>query len=211
MTAPRHIVPAMEILLIRHGETESNAARIVQVPETPLSDRGIEQARHLARRLGKLSIGSIIASDLRRAVMTAACIHDATAAPLALQPLLQERNFGDIRGRPYSDLEVDIFDPDYAPPGGENWESFHARVDDAWSALCNVAREVERAGSGNLAVVTHGLVLHSLVTRHLSGNSDTRAFANTSVTTVAATPPYRILRLNCTEHLPESPRGAGAV
>ena len=41
----------MTILLIRHGETALNAARIVQPADTPLSERGIAQARALARRL----------------------------------------------------------------------------------------------------------------------------------------------------------------
>ena len=31
----------MQIFLIRHGETAANAARIVQTPDTPLSERGI--------------------------------------------------------------------------------------------------------------------------------------------------------------------------
>jgi broad specificity phosphatase PhoE len=41
----------MPILLIRHGETDSNAARIVQTPDVPLSARGVAQAERLARRL----------------------------------------------------------------------------------------------------------------------------------------------------------------
>ncbi len=40
---------ATEILLIRHGETPSNAGRIVQTPDTPLSSRGFQQARLLER------------------------------------------------------------------------------------------------------------------------------------------------------------------
>ena len=39
------------ILLIRHGETELNAKRVLQPPETPLSERGVAQAERLARRL----------------------------------------------------------------------------------------------------------------------------------------------------------------
>ena len=39
---------ASEILIIRHGESVSNAARVVQLPDVPLSEQGQEQARRLA-------------------------------------------------------------------------------------------------------------------------------------------------------------------
>ena len=41
----------MSIFLIRHGETLGNASRTVQLPDNPLSPRGITQAELLARRL----------------------------------------------------------------------------------------------------------------------------------------------------------------
>ena len=61
----------MLIYLIRHGETPGNAARIVQKPEVPLSQRGEAQAARLARRLANAGITAILASDLSRAAMTA--------------------------------------------------------------------------------------------------------------------------------------------
>jgi len=51
--------PAMSIFLIRHGETEGNAARIVQRPDIPLSPRGQAQAERLARRLADAGITGI--------------------------------------------------------------------------------------------------------------------------------------------------------
>ena len=72
------------IFLIRHGETEGNAARIVQRPEIPLSPRGQAQAEALARRLAKESVARIVSSDLARAVGTAERLERATGAPLSL-------------------------------------------------------------------------------------------------------------------------------
>ena len=40
----------MAIYLLRHGETPGNAHRVIQKPEVPLSERGLEQARRAARR-----------------------------------------------------------------------------------------------------------------------------------------------------------------
>lgn len=193
---------ASRILLIRHGETDANAARVVQRPDVPLSEVGIAQARRLAERLASEGLGAILSSDLQRAVTTAEHLRASTGAPLRLEPLLQERNYGDIRGRTYSSLPVSILDPEYHPPGGESWQEFHARVDRAWEAVLHAAAELpaDRA----LGVVTHGLVLYSLVSRHLSpGDSYAAAFANTSVTICEPGPPprWRLALLNCVAHL----------
>jgi len=188
------------IFVIRHGETPGNAARVVQTPETPLSARGILQAELLSRRLAGEGIGRILASDLARAAMTAERLQTATGAPLDHDPLLQERNFGDLRGTAYADLDVDLFAPDYAPPGGEDWATFHARVDRAWASI----REAAGSTRGHLAVVTHGLVCFSLVRNHFAlppGESVPMRFGNTAVTLVDGVPPWTVRRLNCTAHL----------
>jgi broad specificity phosphatase PhoE len=179
----------MSIYLIRHGETPGNRDRIVQVPETPLSDRGLDQAGRLAERLRLHPIRRILASDLARAHMTAQALSRALGLPVESEPLLQERNFGNVRGTPYDQLKEDLFGPAFAPPGGETWEEFYARVDLAWEKVRALASEIE----GHLAVVTHGLVLHALAERHLVQPGDAsprgrggapRAIGNTSLTIV---------------------------
>jgi probable phosphoglycerate mutase len=199
------------IQLIRHGETPGNAKRVVQSPDTPLSERGFEQARQLAARLTGDRLGGILASDLARAAMTARCIEEATGVAVAFEPLLQERNFGDLRGTPYAELEVDLFAPDLMPPGGESWQTFHARVDRAWQRILQQAARCE----GDLAVVTHGLVCLSLTTRltQLPHDADPElaGFANASVTSIEGTPPHRVVLLDCTAHLSESAREGGRV
>jgi len=67
------------LFLIRHGETEGNALRIVQHPHVPLSPRGLVQAERLARRLAAEGIARIVASDYARAVATAEHLQRATA------------------------------------------------------------------------------------------------------------------------------------
>lgn len=188
----------MAIFLIRHGETALNAARVVQTPDTPLSERGLAQAEALARRLAGENVTAILSSDLPRAVMTAERIQRACGAPLALDASLQERNFGDVRGRPYSTLGADILSPTYEPPGGESWPAFNARVERAWEAIC----AAQAATGGNLAVVTHGLVCHVLADHHLQLGEATRSpWHNASLTVVDATPPWVVRVLNCTRHL----------
>ena len=188
------------IFLIRHGETEGNAARIVQRPEIPLSPRGLAQAEALARRLAKEGVAQIVSSDLARAVGTAERLERATGAPMSFDPLLQERNFGDIRGTAYDDLGFELFAPDYAPPGGETWDVFHGRVDRAWKAV----RALAAATRGDLAVVTHGLVCRSLAGRHLSladGEVVPERWENSSLTIVEGRAPWRVRLLNSIAHL----------
>ena len=190
----------MAIFLIRHGETVGNAARIVQGPDSPLSPRGIAQAERLGERLAREGIARIVSSDLARAAMTAEQIRRATGVPLEFDALLHERNFGDLRGMPYALLTFDAFAPDYAPPNGETWETFHARVDRAWARVEAVAA----ATDGHHAVVTHGLVCRSLAERRLQlppGSAAPERWENTAVTRVEGPSPWRVLLLNCIAHL----------
>src|SRR6185436_5477942 len=99
------------IVLVRHGETEHNARRVMQLPEAPLSAAGIAQARRVATRLARLGVARVLCSDFLRARMTAEPLVQATGAPLTLAPLLQERNFGELRGIAYVDLPCDPFAP----------------------------------------------------------------------------------------------------
>jgi broad specificity phosphatase PhoE len=197
----------MAIFLIRHGETELNATRVVQTPDAQLSARGREQARQLARRLEQSGVERVLSSDLVRARATAEPILRLTGAELTLDSDLQERNYGDIRGTPYAELEVDIFGPDYVPPGGEDWASFDRRVDSAWVRVARASSEVR----GNLAVVTHGLVCASIARRHLAVPSEAMPlptrWGNTSLTIVEARTPWTVTRLNCCEHLDARTRG----
>jgi broad specificity phosphatase PhoE len=188
------------LFLIRHGETVGNASRTVQLPDSPLSARGVAQAERLARRLAPEGIAHILSSDFTRARTTAEILQRLTGAPLSFEPLLQERNFGDLRGTPYAELGLDMFAPDYAPPNGETWPVFHARVDQAWARVQTLAA----ATHGPLAVVTHGLVCRSLAARHLlllDGEVAPERWENTSLTIVDCPAPWRVRLLNCVAHL----------
>jgi probable phosphoglycerate mutase len=196
------------IVLVRHGETEGNAKRVMQVPEVPLSAAGMRQAELLAQRLAQLELSAIVCSDLRRAHMTAEAIAAGTRLPIELQPLLQERNFGELRGVPYAQLGSDPFAADYVPPGGESWEAFHARIARAFSWI--VARR--RSERGCLVVVSHGLVCSAIVQRHLrvaDASGVPLRFDNTSVTLFEAEAPHHARLINCSLHLGERP-SAGA-
>jgi len=196
----------MTILLVRHGETDGNAARILQRPDVPLNERGIRQAEQLAQRLSTDGFVRILCSDLLRARMTAAPLANRSGTAIEESSLLQERNFGDLRGSPYAELPEDPFGPDFAPPNGEDWPTFHARVAQAFALIVSK----RGSASGKLVVVTHGLVLRALVERHAQlpeGVIAPERFDNASVTVLHEEAPHRASLINCTRHLTTAPHG----
>ena len=201
----------MTILVVRHGETDGNAARILQRPDVPLNDRGIRQAEQLAHRLCGHGFVHILCSDLLRARMTAAPLAARSGIAIEENPLLQERNFGDLRGMAYAALAEDPFGPDVAPPNGEDWPAFHARVAEAFAFIVSRRRSLD----GTLVVVTHGLVCRAVVERHVplpDGIVAPERFDNTSVTVLHETAPHDITLMNCTRHLAtphDTHRGGG--
>lgn len=190
----------MTLLLIRHGETPLNVARVLQPADTPLSARGVEQALALAQRLREMDVSAIIASDLPRARHTAELIAAAMAAPIEFSELLRERNFGDWRGLAYDALPANPLLMSDAPPGGESSADFDRRVALAFALV------VQRAATapGAVAVVTHGLVIRAMLAAHIrlpAGVEPPTHLGNTSLNVLDALPPHTASLVNCTRHL----------
>jgi 2,3-bisphosphoglycerate-dependent phosphoglycerate mutase len=203
----------MTIVIVRHGETDGNAARVLQRPDVPLNERGMRQAELVAQRLAMRGLAHILCSDLLRARMTAAPLAAHSRIAIEENPLLQERNFGDLRGTAYAALAEDPFGPSFAPPNGEDWPTFHARVAEAFAFIVSRRRDTD----GTLVVITHGLVCRALVERHAqlsAGAVIPERFDNTGVTILHEDAPHRTGLINCTRHLApahESSPASGAV
>jgi len=91
---------------VRHGETAWNAGLKFQGhTDVPLSQRGIEQAGSLARRLNNRKFTAFYASDLTRAIETAEIVavpHGMTVEPV---PALREVNFGSWEGLTFKEIK----------------------------------------------------------------------------------------------------------
>lgn len=194
----------MTLLLIRHGETALNAARVLQPADTPLSARGLAQAQAVAARLATAGLAGVLASDLPRALQTAQAIAAAAGGlPVQTTALLHERNFGDLRGLPYDALGHDPIAAAGAPPGGESMAGFLARVDQAWTQALTLQRQL----GGPLVVVTHGLLIRALLGRQVAlppGVTEAPRIGNTAVTVVRVRPDgggCQAELVDCTAHL----------
>lgn len=80
-----------KIYLIRHGESEGNAARVHQSKDTPLSEIGRSQAKMVALRFKNIRAAKIIASPYTRARQTAQAIADYNQLEVEENALFQER------------------------------------------------------------------------------------------------------------------------
>jgi broad specificity phosphatase PhoE len=151
------------IWLVRHGESDWNAAGLVQgQSEGPvLTAAGREQAKRLAQLVRRFPIRRIVTSDLTRAVETASVVGQKLKLRWDLAPALRERNFGEAQGIPLSALRhewsgvVDgrVVDADACPPGGESVRELRDRVVDFFGHLLRAEAD------GDVLVVTHGGVI----------------------------------------------------
>ncbi len=190
----------MSLLLIRHGETRLNVSRVLQPADTPLSERGLAQASALGQRLATLGLAGIVSSDLPRAQQTAARLGAATNLCVRFDERLRERDFGAWRGLPYDRFDSDPLAMEQAPPEGESLPQFHARVAAAFVALLQLQQRL----GGPLAVVSHGLVVQAMLSRHATATAGQRPpprMRNGSLSIVSAVPPHRAELIDCTRHL----------
>jgi broad specificity phosphatase PhoE len=122
----------LTLLLVRHGQSEWNAAGLMQgqTAHPRLTELGHRQAADAARALAAAGPGALVSSDLRRAVETAEHCARATGLPVLTTPALREQSYGVLEGRPSRELwdVVDWTDPQWAAEDGESLADLHARV-----------------------------------------------------------------------------------
>jgi probable phosphoglycerate mutase len=144
----------LTLLLVRHGQSEWNAAGLLQgqTPHVPLTERGHAQAAAAAAELAQLQPGALLSSDLFRAVQTAEHCAAATGLAITTTPALREQGYGALEGRPSRELweVVDWTDAHWSAPGGESLAGLHGRVE---AFLTNLAAEPP---ADVIALVTHG-------------------------------------------------------
>jgi broad specificity phosphatase PhoE len=153
------------ILLARHGETADNVApqRFMGSRDTPLDDRGREQARALAAAVADNGLAAIWTSQLRRARETA----DIVGAAVGLQPRVDDRlaesHRGRWEGRVVTDIEREEPDAwaawrraggDFRFPGGESLAEHQRRALAALDAV--------RGGPLPALVVCHGGTIRAI-------------------------------------------------
>ena len=160
------------LTLVRHGETEWNAAgRIQGHLDIPLNATGLAQAAAIGRRLGGEAFDAILSSDLERALQTARPIVRLPEQTILRDARLRERHLGVLQGltaeeaairQPHAWGAFKARSPKATLEGGETLVEFSQRVVGLIEDLLRVY-----AGS-RLLLVTHGGVLDAAY-RHVTG------------------------------------------
>lgn len=85
----------IKLILVRHGETKWTEEKCYQgTSDIPLSKKGIEQAKKIAKRLKKEKIDVAYTSKLKRAIQTAQAIIKFRNIKLIKTEKLNERSYG---------------------------------------------------------------------------------------------------------------------
>ena len=149
-----------QLLLVRHGQSEWNAAgRIQGQADVPLDETGLAQAQRIAERLAGQPVAAIYASPLRRARITAEAIGARHGLLVECDARLMEYQFGVVSGLTWP--EVVERQPEFARrwaddawavpvEGSEGRAVFAARVTAAMDAI------VTRHPDQQVVVVAHG-------------------------------------------------------
>ncbi len=177
------------LVLVRHGETEANAARLLLGrAESPLTERGLAQARALGRLLGP--VARLVSSPLRRALDTAAAL--GLELPVEVDDRWVEVDYGEYDGEPLGAVPAEVWrqwraDPGFRPPGGETLEEMGVRVRTACEELFATSGSGARADA-DVVVVSHVSPIKAAVAWAL-GADDSLAWrlylATASITVVA--------------------------
>ena len=151
----------MEVVLVRHGETEWTRTRQhTGRTDLPLTEEGREQARLVGEALRGRTFGLVLTSPLRRAHETAKLAGFGAAAQARED--LGEWDYGEYEGRTTKEIRSER--PDWSlwrdgAPGGESPADVGRRAD-------RVVEEIRAAGVDTL-VFGHGHQLRVLAARWL--------------------------------------------
>jgi broad specificity phosphatase PhoE len=150
------------VLLVRHGQSEWNAAgRWQGQADPPLSELGERQSKAAAGCLE--DIGAIVTSDLARASRTAEIMGECLGiSDVRRDPALRERDVGDWSG--LTREEIEEFWPGFLREGlrPRGWEPDEVVLERALEAIGHVSHT--HSGATVLAV-THGGVVHAIERR----------------------------------------------
>ena len=176
---------AIEITLVRHGETVANAAGVWQGShDSTLTDSGRDQAERLATRFASAPFDLVVTSDLGRARSTSSAL-----GPAEVDGRWRELHVGSWEGLTQQEIlgrDPDVMaaldnGEDVAVGGGEKVSEMITRLLEAFRGLADRLDDGQRA-----LVVSHGGALFTLVGVLLGVDNRARMLrlTNTSVTTV---------------------------
>src|SRR5262245_50800589 len=160
----------MEILLLRHGETDWNLqGRCQGASDLDLNSSGMSQAEELGRILRQEPLTAIYSSPLKRAFQTAEIIgRHHSDLPILIDGDFRELDHGLLEGLTFDEIKSQYpafigrwreAAAELKVPGGESLVAVDLR---SWKALQRVA---ERHAADTALVVTHNFPILAMLCR----------------------------------------------
>ncbi|WP_407968874.1 histidine phosphatase family protein [Bacillus altitudinis] len=145
------------ICLVRHGETDWNAAKRIQGrTDIPLNDTGKWQAEQTGLYLKDAHWDVVISSPLSRAKETAHLILQHVHAPLVIMDDFIERDYGDAEGMSFEERQK-LF-PNKQYPNMEPLSALQDRM------LEGIEKVRATYPDKRVLIVAHGAAIHALLT-----------------------------------------------
>jgi len=166
----------MLLYMIRHGETENNLAKRHSGHSlTPLTQKGIEDAKRAGEKLKGITFDKIYTSDLPRTQQT--CMAALPGAEFEALRLIKEIDVGICTDRLVADCVNEWGGEylrakkafDYTSFGGENSKMLHARAK-------RFLKLLEESGLETVAAFSHGAFTKHLLDAVLGGTLDKNLF-----------------------------------
>lgn len=155
----------IKLYFIRHGRQNSGLCNV----DVPLDEAGRQQAQLVANRLKAYNIDKLYCSNLIRAKETAEIIGKELVLEAIVEDNLREISYGDMEGLDSQELKRLYWEflekrkmakEDIPCPGGESGEDVYNR---AMPVIKKIIKEAMEAGNENIAIVTHGGLIRSVV------------------------------------------------
>jgi broad specificity phosphatase PhoE len=194
---------------VRHGESEGNAARVFTgQTDSPLTERGRQQAEAVGLELAKVKFDRIVSSDLSRTRDTAEVIAKRRGMSVEVIPELREIDVGDRTGKTFDETRgLPNWNDDgfVAWPRGETLDQVLARTLGAIERLTreNPGKTILIVGHGgvNRILLSHFLGLLPKLDRSPAGNTSI-SVVHTDGTT------HTVERLFAADHVSNAERRA---
>ena len=161
-----------KLILLRHGESQWNLEnRFTGWVDVPLSQRGIDEAKHAGELLRHVPIDKVYTSVLQRAIETARIaleVRGTPDLPVERDKALNERMYGDLQGlnkaetaEKFGAEQVHIWRRSYdvPPPNGESLKDTAARTLPYFQD--HIIPDIKKGL--NVLVAAHGNSLRSIV------------------------------------------------
>jgi broad specificity phosphatase PhoE len=159
---------AVDIYVMRHGETEANVRQIlIGREDSPFTESGRQQPVEVARHLVGRDLARIYSSPMDRTQRTAALVQETLdrPVPVELEEAIAEIDAGEFSGLSFPEvwslLPSDAILGQFHYPGGESWRGVQER------AVSFVYGLEARHGGDAVLLVTHAGVIAGLVAEYL--------------------------------------------